>query len=430
MQGLEEDASEAEVRNGKASYHGTEWRNSHALCMGRSRRWFRRQCVPWLLRDTSGVSPSSGEGSSEQGSKWSSHQSTMTRGSRESNHTGRAGRGLKVKVNLPICKDEKTKDAVTYCSWWWDISIFHHSRWDNQHLLPYIFWSLQGSPGDLVRILGMDATLTDVLQMLDEHYGMVMTFNALSKELYSLKQGSVENVANLSVHLLQQVQILQLEYPGRIQQEHMKEMKWECFYEGLNSKYWCMLVHKVDGENPTSYSNLLLLTQKWERWAEARDLLLLKMTTTGGSNVTWIQTSGNLFPSRKLKGNHTFTALSAIVESTGTKENSSVKPKGEDEAESSDGEDPETSSEIGRAHQPFGYIIHFANAVDLYQKKNWNCFGCGSPDNLVKDCPKYLSKTTRKKSWNVKEGTMKKGGQTPQNPVAAQLASPDKAPRA
>ena len=47
--------------------------------------------------------------------------------------------------------------------------------------------------------------------MLEEHYGMLMTFDALSKELYFLKKGSGENVAKSGVHLLQQIQILQSE---------------------------------------------------------------------------------------------------------------------------------------------------------------------------------------------------------------------------
>ena len=67
--------------------------------------------------------------------------------------------------------------------------------------------------------------LTDVLQTLDEHYGMVMMFNFLSKELYSHKQGLGKNVAEFGVCLLQQVQILQSEYLGRIQQEHIEKMK-------------------------------------------------------------------------------------------------------------------------------------------------------------------------------------------------------------
>ena len=91
-------------------------------------------------------------------------------------------------------------------------------------MLPYVVMSSQGFLGDLARSLGEDATLTDILWMLDELYGMVMTFDTLSKELYSLKQTSGENVAEFAVHLSQQVHILQLEYLGRIQQEHV-EMK-------------------------------------------------------------------------------------------------------------------------------------------------------------------------------------------------------------
>ena len=122
--------------------------------------------------------------------------------------------------------------------------------------------------------------------MLDEHCGMVMTFNILSKELYFLKQGSWENVAKFRVCLSQQAQILQSEYPGRIQQEHMEEMKQDHFYKGLKPEYRCMLAHKIDGKHPASYSNLLLAVQKLERWAEVRDPLLPKTTMTGGSNVT------------------------------------------------------------------------------------------------------------------------------------------------
>ena len=172
---------------------------------------------------------------------------------------------------------------MTYCSWWWDVAFFHCLGWDDQHLLVYVFWSLQGFPGDLSRSLGEDATLINVLKTLDKHYGVMMMFDTLSMELYSLKQGSGKNVAEFSMHLLQQVQILQSEYPGRIQQEHMEEMKWDYFYEGLNSKYWHILAHKVDGKHATSYYNLLPAAQKLERWAEARDPLLLKPTTTGGN---------------------------------------------------------------------------------------------------------------------------------------------------
>ena len=190
----------------------------------------------------------------------------MTRASSGCHRSVCAGRDLQVKVNLPVFKDEKSKDAVTFWSWWWDVAIFHWCGWDDQHLLPHVFYSLQGFPGNLARSLGKDATLNEIMQMLDKHYCVIMTFDALSKELYSFRQGSSKNKAEFRVHLLQQVQILQSEYPQRIQPEHMEEMKCGCFYEGINSKYQQMLAHKVDGEQPVSYSDLLQAIWKLERW--------------------------------------------------------------------------------------------------------------------------------------------------------------------
>ena len=89
------------------------------------------------------------------------------------------------------------------------------------------------------------------------------------------------------------------------------------------------------------------------------------------------------------------------MESIGTEGDSRAKPEGEEEDESSEEEDAETLSGMGGADQPAGYIIHFANAVELYQKENQNCFRCGSPYHLVKDCQKGLSKTARKVSLNA-----------------------------
>ena len=51
--------------------------------------------------------------------------------------------------------------------------------------------------------------------------------------------------------------------------------------------------------------------------------------------------------------------------------------------------------EVGDIDPLLGYIPWFATVVELYQKKNCNCFRCGSPDHLVKDCPKELGKLQR-----------------------------------
>ena len=263
MPGLDEEASNGEVRGtGNVHANGYEQSSTHAWPVSGAGRWHRQQQTPGNPRPFSWGSPSSGDGSSNQGSDQSSLHSTTMRESCSSHRSACAGRGLWVKVNLLIFKDEKYKDG-----WWWDVAIFHQSCWDDQHLLPYIFCSLQEFLGNLARSLGKEATLSDVLQTLDEHCGVVMTFNALKKELNSLKQGSSENVAEFRVHILQQVQILQSKYPGRIQPEHIEEMKCNHFYEGISPEYQWMLAHKVDGEHPASYSDLVLAAQKLQRLA-------------------------------------------------------------------------------------------------------------------------------------------------------------------
>ena len=154
-------------------------------------RWCRQHRTLQVLGGSSTDLPSSGGGSPDKGYNKSSLHSTIMRTSRGRNNSAHAGRGLWVKVDLSIFKDEKGKNMVTYHSWQGDVANFHWSGLDDQHLLPYIFCSLQGFLGDLARSIGKDATLRcyGVLQMLDGQYDVIIAFNALSKEFYSLKQG-------------------------------------------------------------------------------------------------------------------------------------------------------------------------------------------------------------------------------------------------
>ena len=52
--------------------------------------------------------------------------------------------------------------------------------------LPYVICYLQDYLGELVRSLGMDITLDDVLTILDEHYNNVKALDVLNQELFQL----------------------------------------------------------------------------------------------------------------------------------------------------------------------------------------------------------------------------------------------------
>ena len=75
-----------------------------------------------------------------------------------------------MKINLPIFKDEYAKDAVTYQSWRWDLTVYRHTGCRDHTLLPFAIRSLQGYPGKLVQSSSTGITVADVLMILDEYY--------------------------------------------------------------------------------------------------------------------------------------------------------------------------------------------------------------------------------------------------------------------
>ena len=113
-----------------------------------------------------------------------------------------------MNINLPVFKDEDTKDATTYQSWYWDLTVYHCAGCQDCTLLPYVICSLQGYPGELVRCLGTDIILDDVLTILDEHYNNVKALDALNQELFQLCMGEKETVLDWDVCLSRHLQVL------------------------------------------------------------------------------------------------------------------------------------------------------------------------------------------------------------------------------
>ena len=106
-----------------------------------------------------------------------------------------------MKINLPVFQDEDAKDAVTYQSWRWDLTVYQCAGCRDQTLLPYAIRSLQGYPGELVRSSSTDITLDNVLMILDKHYNNVKALDTLNQELFQLWMADKETVSDWGVHL-------------------------------------------------------------------------------------------------------------------------------------------------------------------------------------------------------------------------------------
>ena len=138
-----------------------------------------------------------------------------------------------MKINLPIFKGEDAKDAVTYQSWRWDLTMYQCTGYRNHTLLPYAIGSLQGYPGELVWSSGTDITLDNMLTILDEHYNNVKVLDALNQELFQLWMTDKEIMLDWGVHLSRHLQVLAASFPEHFLPDCVAELKRDCFYGRL-----------------------------------------------------------------------------------------------------------------------------------------------------------------------------------------------------
>ena len=139
----------------------------------------------------------------------SSSMSSMSErlgGSRHPHHGRHPHRepGGHMKITLPVFKDEDTKDAVTYQSWCWDLTVYCQARCQDHALSSLVpsahYKVIWGSSWE---VSGMDITLDDVLNTLDEHYNNVKALDVLNKKLFQMHMGEKETVSDWGCALIE-----------------------------------------------------------------------------------------------------------------------------------------------------------------------------------------------------------------------------------
>ena len=176
-----------------------------------------------------------------------------------------------MKINLPIVKDEDTKDAVTYQSWRWDLTVYRCAGCRDCTLLPYAIRSLQGYLGKLVQSSGADITLGHVLTILDEHYNNMKALDALTQELFQMRMADKETVLDWGVCFCRHLQILAVSFPDCFPPDCIAKLKRDHFYGRLPKRLKAMVAYLKVGPQVRTYLDYLRATRE----AEKEDLIEL-----------------------------------------------------------------------------------------------------------------------------------------------------------
>ena len=218
-----------------------------------------------------------------------SSQSDHSDGSGHSRQGRRHWEETGMKINLPIFKDEDAKDAVTYQSWRWDLTVYRHAGCRDRTLLPYTIRSLQGYPGELVWSSGTNITLDEVLTILDEYYNNVKALDALNQELFQMRMADKETVSDWGVHFSQHLEILVASFPNRFPPERVAKLKRDRFYGRLPKRLKAMVAYLKVGPQVRTYSDYHRVTRE----AEKEDSIELSRSPRGASNRWPLQTEGH-----------------------------------------------------------------------------------------------------------------------------------------
>ena len=273
-----------------------------------------------------------------------------------------------MKINLPILKDKDTKDAITYQTWRWDLTVYHHVGCRDHTLLPYAIWSLQGYPRELVQSSGTDITLGDVLTILDEHYNNIKALDALNQELFQLQMADKETVSDWGVCLLRHLHILAASFPECFPSDQVAELKCDHFYSRLPKHLKAMVAYLKASLQEKTYSDYLEAAREVKK---EDSMELSQSPQSQATDNTAKPRTTSFFPLWKLKGTQpalkTPTMHLVCLEEEVAKKDEEVESK-----------DP-----IGINGVTEEFMVHPVRAVKDAQMKEKHCYNCSSLEQFI-----------------------------------------------
>ena len=152
-----------------------------------------------------------------------------------------------MKIDLPVFKSTDENANMTYNNWYFDIQQ-HRLNHTDESLLPHVYQSLQGFPGELAHSLKKVPSLDDLLAKLDDYFRVVEELDAMNRHLYTIKEGTQDGVAEFAMRLCCQIRAIQGKYPWEIPEMEESEIKrawflgrlWQDFMgcDGLYQRNW------------------------------------------------------------------------------------------------------------------------------------------------------------------------------------------------
>ena len=233
------------------------------------RRPARRKKLPSIAENEKGNETSFTESSGEE-SNFENHNTSTHNSNRMATQQRPREKRQLTKMKIPSFNGISTGNGCSYRLWRSAIFRWKRANYSDDQILAEAFSTLKGEPAELVQDLGEDATLDEMMEVLDGHYGNVLDYDALNSELYTMKQAFSESVTAFGVRVSTCVKMMAAEYPARMPAHTVPTTKRDRFYGGLRPVYKNALAYLREKRGVT-YEKVLSKAREIEISRNLRD---------------------------------------------------------------------------------------------------------------------------------------------------------------
>ena len=357
-------------------------------------------------------------GSRRSQGNWSGSDSdeTLTFGGRQKKKDG-----FSSKIEIPEFGGKKghPHEVANAFRQWAHCITYYHDYHEDSYLMPLVMLSLTGDASDMFdwthSVSPGDAqNLSELLQMLREHYCSSFTFWEQRNMVENLRQGAHEDATDFMIKVGSSVSNLAKDWKGQIMEAELKSLQYEVSLNGVREEIRHVLDSEIARHGQLTPHQMYEAVKKYETYVVHNNHLKGKSTSPhSGHQRAAAQTSGYR------PHFHNTTAFMASVKETPDPSLSEPGPSLPEDEDHLGGE-PTQEGDEGLYIPSFleealggdcNLQIKMAHTMQAQEKHDRKCFICQSADHLMKD--HYKEKNGM--------GPLQLKG-TPQNKLAHEMA--------
>ena len=204
------------------------------------------------------------------------------------------------KIQIPKFGGKKghPHDVADAFRQWAHCITYYHDYYEDSYLMPLVVLSLTGDASDVfdwscIVSPGDAQDLSELLQMLREHYCGSFMFWEQRNMVQNLCQGAREDVTDFMIRVGSSVSNLAKDWKGQITEAKLRSLQYEVSLNGVREDIWHILDSEIARDGQLTPHQMYEAVKKYETYVAYNKHLKGKSASPhGGYQRTVAQTSG------------------------------------------------------------------------------------------------------------------------------------------